>query len=215
MLPPAAAMGAAAAAFQDVWRNVKERPMFMLAVPVLTFLVLCSLSVAGVVLGANKYETDQRNAADAAALDWVSFAAVRETPTYVHNNRGYPTGVSAAAELIAYLIELGLKNLQVYVLQQHTSLCGGLGTDPLHAASTSICHVVLPSLQRWLSMRCSALCAACMLNTLTKWSEARRAQAQLKSSSSMCFSSSSSKCTLKAFRQHHLLQPARLYNVYA
>jgi hypothetical protein len=45
----------------------------MLAVPVITFLVLCSLSVAGVVLGANKYETDQRNAADAAALDWVSF----------------------------------------------------------------------------------------------------------------------------------------------
>lgn len=46
--------------------------MFMLAMPVLTFLVLCSLSVAGVVLGANKFESDQRNAADAAALDWVS-----------------------------------------------------------------------------------------------------------------------------------------------
>jgi hypothetical protein len=44
----------------------------MFAVPIITFLVLCSLSVAGVVLGANKYETDQRNAADAAALDWVS-----------------------------------------------------------------------------------------------------------------------------------------------
>jgi hypothetical protein len=57
---------------QDFWRNVKKRPVFMLAVPVLTFLVLCSLSVAGVVLGANKYESDERNAADAAALDWVS-----------------------------------------------------------------------------------------------------------------------------------------------
>jgi hypothetical protein len=57
---------------QDCWCNVKERPVFMLAVPVITFLVLCSLSVAGVVLGANKFETDQRNAADAAALDWVS-----------------------------------------------------------------------------------------------------------------------------------------------
>ncbi|WIA08278.1 hypothetical protein OEZ85_007721 [Tetradesmus obliquus] len=65
-------MPALASCFQDFWRNVKERPVFMLAMPVLTFLVLCSLSVAGVVLGANKFESDQRNAADAAALDWAA-----------------------------------------------------------------------------------------------------------------------------------------------
>jgi hypothetical protein len=43
----------------------------MLLPPLLTFVVLCSLSVMGVVLGADKFEADTRARAESAALDWV------------------------------------------------------------------------------------------------------------------------------------------------
>jgi hypothetical protein len=43
----------------------------MLLPPVLTFCVLCSLSVMGVALGADKFEADTRARAESAALDWV------------------------------------------------------------------------------------------------------------------------------------------------
>lgn len=56
---------------QDYWRNCKRRPVFMLGLPVLTFVVLCALSVLGVVLGADKYETDMRQTAESTAVDWV------------------------------------------------------------------------------------------------------------------------------------------------
>lgn len=56
---------------QAYWRNVKERPCFMLLPPVLVFCVLCSLSVMGVVKGADKFEADTRSRAESAALDWV------------------------------------------------------------------------------------------------------------------------------------------------
>jgi len=56
---------------QAYWRNVKQRPCFMLLPPVLVFCVLCSLSVMGVVMGADKFEADTRSRAESAALDWV------------------------------------------------------------------------------------------------------------------------------------------------
>jgi hypothetical protein len=56
---------------QAYWRNVKARPLFMLLPPVLTFCVLCSMSVMGVVMGADKFEADTRSRAESAALDWV------------------------------------------------------------------------------------------------------------------------------------------------
>jgi hypothetical protein len=56
---------------QAYWRNVNARPLFMLLPPVLTFCVLCSLSVMGVVMGADKFEADTRSRAESAALDWV------------------------------------------------------------------------------------------------------------------------------------------------
>jgi hypothetical protein len=51
---------------------VRDRPAFMLLPPLLTFLLLASASVAGVVLGADKFEADTRGRAESAALDWVS-----------------------------------------------------------------------------------------------------------------------------------------------
>lgn len=50
---------------------MRARPVFMLLPPLLTFVVLCSLSVMGVVLGADKFEADTRARAESAALDWV------------------------------------------------------------------------------------------------------------------------------------------------
>lgn len=55
---------------QDYWQNAKERPLFMLLPPLLVFCVLCTLSIIGVVLGANKFEADARARAASAALDW-------------------------------------------------------------------------------------------------------------------------------------------------
>jgi hypothetical protein len=55
---------------QDYWQNAKERPLFMLLPPLLVFCVLCTLSIVGVVLGANKFEADARARAASAALDW-------------------------------------------------------------------------------------------------------------------------------------------------
>lgn len=43
----------------------------MLLLPMLTFCVLCALSVAGVVLGADGYEAESRLSASSTALDWV------------------------------------------------------------------------------------------------------------------------------------------------
>lgn len=56
---------------QAYWRNVKARPLFMLLPPVLTFCVLCALSVMGVAFGADKFEAESRSRAESAALDWV------------------------------------------------------------------------------------------------------------------------------------------------
>jgi hypothetical protein len=50
---------------------VRARPLFMLLPPLLTFVVLCSLSIMGVILGADKFEADTRARAESAALDWV------------------------------------------------------------------------------------------------------------------------------------------------
>lgn len=61
---------------QSYWRNVKERPLFVLLPPVLTFIVLCSLSVAGVMLGADEFESEARSRAESAAMDWVRATAV-------------------------------------------------------------------------------------------------------------------------------------------
>ncbi|GBF87741.1 hypothetical protein Rsub_00452 [Raphidocelis subcapitata] len=56
----------------DYVRNVRERPMATLVPPLLTFLLLCGLSVLGVELGANKFESDTRSQAASAALDWAT-----------------------------------------------------------------------------------------------------------------------------------------------
>lgn len=62
---------------QSYWRNVKQRPAFMLIPPIVIFCLLCGLSILGVVLGANKYEADTRARAESAALDWVGHLLVR------------------------------------------------------------------------------------------------------------------------------------------
>lgn len=51
---------------------MRARPYFTLLPPLLTFLVLCALSVAGVTLGANQYERETRARAASAALDWAA-----------------------------------------------------------------------------------------------------------------------------------------------
>jgi hypothetical protein len=57
---------------QDYKRNVRERPVFMMLPPLLTFCLLCTLSVAGVILGANQFENETRSRAASASLDFVS-----------------------------------------------------------------------------------------------------------------------------------------------
>eukprot|EP00878_Enallax_costatus_P013393 GHUV01014005.1.p1 GENE.GHUV01014005.1~~GHUV01014005.1.p1 ORF type:complete len:832 (+),score=111.45 GHUV01014005.1:893-3388(+) len=42
----------------------------MLLLPLLTFAVLCTCGVLGVVLGANRYEQELRDRAESAAIDW-------------------------------------------------------------------------------------------------------------------------------------------------
>ena len=59
------------AATQKYWAHVKARPAFMLLLPLVTFAVLCTCGVLGVVLGANKYEQELRDRAQSAAIDWV------------------------------------------------------------------------------------------------------------------------------------------------
>lgn len=60
------------ACLQDYCRNVRARPVFMLLLPLLTFCILCTCGVLGVVLGANDYEREMRDRAQSAAVDWVS-----------------------------------------------------------------------------------------------------------------------------------------------
>jgi len=60
-------------------RNARERPAFMLLPPLLTFCVLCALSLAGVILGANQYESESRSRAASTALDWVRCVSVWST----------------------------------------------------------------------------------------------------------------------------------------
>ncbi|KAI8471632.1 MAG: hypothetical protein J3K34DRAFT_416719, partial [Monoraphidium minutum] len=69
---PKGCMERVACSFQDYRRNVRERPLFMLLPPLLTFALLCAASVAGVVLGASDMEADTRARAASAALDWAA-----------------------------------------------------------------------------------------------------------------------------------------------
>jgi hypothetical protein len=59
------------AILQSYIHNVRSRPLLTIAVPVVTFMVLCSLSIMGVILGATKLEYLERSRAESVALDWV------------------------------------------------------------------------------------------------------------------------------------------------